>query len=315
MRLADVQFVLLYLVLPQQFFAGPIQKGKAMNWEQVTPARDTLGECPVWSAAEQALWWVDIYAPALQRLDPYTGEVRRWDLPEHVGSFAFCGDGGLLLALRSGLARFDPADGTLTRCAPAPYDIARLRFNDGRCDRTGRFWVGSMAEDGAPDAALYSHARGGGLIEQVAGVRISNGLGFSPDGRTLYHADTPTRRIEAHTLDSDGTLHGRRTFIELPPGLGLPDGAAVDADGCYWIALLHPGAVARFTPAGVLDRLLPIPVNMPTMPAFGGRDLDTLFVTSATIHLDEAGRAAEPLAGSVFALRPGVQGLPETLHG
>jgi sugar lactone lactonase YvrE len=276
-------------------------------------AKAGTGENPVWSPDEAALYWIDITAPALHRLDPATGANRSWAMPAAIGAFALMGGGRALVALRSGLAVLDLASGTLAPRAAAPYDVASCRFNDGRCDRSGRFWVGTMRESGTGPVGLYRYDRSG-LVQQADGIGQANGIAFSPDDQLLYHADTLARTISAYRFDRDhGRLGERRVFVRVAPERGKPDGAAVDAEGCYWSACHGAGMLARYRPDGTLDREILLPVSQPTMMAFGGADLDLLFVTSERHGLDAAQLAREPLAGGIFRIAAGVRGLPEPL--
>lgn len=282
--------------------------------ECVLRADALLGEGPVWSVREQVLYWVDIRAPALHRLDPATGLDQAWPMPEAIGCLALAADGGMLVALASGLARFDPAIGALERVAPIEADIPTSRLNDGRCDRQGRFWVGSM-DRSAPDrrGALYRYDPDGSLHRMLDAIEVPNSLSFSPDGGTMYFADSPTLCVQAFALDrATGALGDSRLFAACEPP-GVPDGAAIDADGCLWVAHFDGARLTRFSPEGRIDRIIEMPVDRPTACCFGGADLATLFVTSARINLDAPALARTPLAGSVFALRPGVAGLPEPL--
>jgi sugar lactone lactonase YvrE len=276
-------------------------------------AKAGTGENPVWSPDEGALYWIDITAPALHRLDPATGANRSWSMPAAIGAFALMGGGRALVALRSGLAILDFASGTVVPRAAAPYDEASCRFNDGRCDRSGRFWVGTMRESGTGSVGLYRYDRDG-LIQQADGIGQANGIAFSPDDRLLYHADTLARAIYAYPFDRErGRIGERRIFVRVASERGKPDGAAVDAEGCYWSACHGAGRLARYRPDGTLDREILLPVSQPTMMAFGGADLDTLFVTSERHGLDAAALAREPLAGGIFRIAAGVRGLPEPL--
>jgi L-arabinonolactonase len=278
------------------------------------------GECPVWSAAEGCLWWVDIDAGHLNRLDPNTGSNTVLALNEPIGSFGMRRSGGFVLALKSGiwLSGADPAE--RTGLGNPEADRPHNRPNDGRCDRSGRFWYATMRDPPDPSGAtggLYRVDAGGGVALMLDGLFVGNGIAFSPDGRTLYCAESlpAVRTIWAFDLDPDsGDLSNRRIFATTVETGGRPDGAAVDSDGCYWSCLIDGGKIARFTPAGKLDRVIEVPVPWPTMCAFGGPGLDTLYITS----LRRTGaRAAEwppqPLAGSIFACRPGVRGLPEPM--
>jgi sugar lactone lactonase YvrE len=275
-------------------------------------AKMSTGECPVWSVAEQQLYAIDIEGRALFRLDAAGGLQRCWTLPNDVGSFALREGGHALMALRDGLYDLDLATDVLVRLAEAPYDQATMRFNDGRADAAGRFWVTTMHEPRTlPAAELLCYADGR-LAVMSGGLLIGNGLAFSPDQRTLYLADTLARRIHAFDYDAaEGTLLNKRLFVELAEGDGVPDGAAVDSAGCYWAVLPRVGRLARYTPAGRLDRAIDMPVQFPTMCAFGGAQLDTLFVTSMSRNLSSADRENGLPDGSIFALRPGVTGLAE----
>jgi sugar lactone lactonase YvrE len=279
----------------------------------VLDARANLGECPVWSTVEHVLYWVDINAPALNRFDPASGENRVMPMPESIGSFALRARGGFVVALRGGLW-FARPDGTLERkIAVAPYDPARHRFNDGRCDPHGRFLVGAMNE--ARDAATAGLWR---LdcelsLERVFGdLTISNGLAFSPDGCTMYHADTPTLTIRAFDYDArTGTPTNPRVFARFGEETDRPDGAAVDSEGCYWIALYRGGKVLRLAPSGRVLDTFAVPAMCPTMCAFGGPDLATLYVTSARQQRPDDELARLPQSGGIFAMKVAVPGRPE----
>jgi len=284
-----------------------------MEVQCVVEAAADTGESPVWSEAEQALYWVDIPGCKLYRFDPSSGDNDAWDMPAPIGCVALREGGGLLVALQTGLFGFDPAQGTLQHLAEPSFDPAGARFNDGRCDRQGRFWVHSMAQP--PDSSGQLYRVGGDLCPHpmVAGLMVGNGLAFSPDGRTLYHSDShrSVQTIWAWDLDpADGTIGNRRLFATTHDVAGRPDGAAVDADGCYWTAANDGWQLIRYTPQGKVDRTIRLPVRRPTMLAFGGRGLDVIFVTSMRPGRDDP-PAEQPLAGGLFALALGIQGLPE----
>jgi sugar lactone lactonase YvrE len=232
-------------------------------------------------------------------------------------------DGSWLAGMEDGLYRIRPQeDGSLASelLSAVAHPRPTMRFNDGRCDRQGRFWAGTMFTDMGQAASVgslyrYDAAQPGPLSAQISNMIVPNGLGFSPDGRIMYLSDSHPDVQEIWALDYDidsGTPSNRRLFVDMNQHPGRPDGAAVDADGCYWICGNDAGLIHRFTPEGKLDRSLAVPVKKPAMCAFGGRDLDTLFVTS----IRPAGDISDqPLAGGVFALRPGVQGIEETPFG
>lgn len=270
------------------------------------------GEGPVWDAHSARLWWTDIPGKRLYRLDPQNGALESWDTPGRVGSFALRQAGGLVVAMEHGFALFDPLTGAMDVLAEPEHDKPDHRFNDGRCDREGRFLAGSMnlARNG-PSARLWQLDPGHGVRPLVEGLTISNGLAFTADGRGMYLVDGGMRQIFRFDYGDDGMPRNQRVFQPEGTAPGRPDGGAVDADGCYWSARWAGGCVARFTPNGQLDRLIRLPVSQVTMCAFGGSDLGILFITTACEGMGPRERAAEPLAGSVFACRPGVRGLPE----
>ncbi|PAA42068.1 gluconolactonase [Pseudomonas fragi] len=292
-----------------------------MTAELILDARNATGESPVWSIAEQALYWVDIPAKRLHRWSPADGKEHSWQASQMLACIAQTGHGSWIAAMENGLFAITPhVDGSLDSrlLASVTHALPGMRFNDGRCDRQGRFWAGTMVMDmaaGAPVGAMYRYNAGQTepLKAQLPGLIVPNGLAFSPDGKTLYLSDShpDVQKIWAFDYDTDtGTPHNRRLFVDMGEHPGRPDGAAVDAEGCYWICGNDAGLIHRFTPQGKLDRSLTVPVKKPAMCAFGGADLDTLFVTS----IRPAGDLADqPLAGGVFALRPGVKGLPEPL--
>jgi len=290
----------------------------------VAPAR--LGESPFWHPDEAALYWCDIPGRALHRWVPTTARHDVWTLDAEPGCVVPLPGGRLLLAQRDGLWRFNPADGARQRLAPPPYDPKQERFNDGKADPQGRLWVGTIYEPRtAPRAALYRWS--GGPMQRMAGdVTVSNGLAFSPDGRTMYWSDTTSHRIYALDFDgSDGTLSRQRVFAEFAlraPGAelagygGRPDGAAVDVEGAYWVAMYEGQRLLRLSPGGERLCEVPLPVRCPTMPCFGGADLRTLYVTTAREGRPPEELAAQPLAGCVLALAVDVPGLPVSFaHG
>lgn len=277
-----------------------------------------LGESPRWSASEQRLYWVDIDGQKIHRTDPATGTDEIMQLDQQVGCVALRAGGGLVAALEDGCALIDSWG-----AAPRPFGPAVLadkpaqRFNDGCVDGDGRLWVGSLTSDKAnPVAALYRLDPDGTLTEIFGGLGTSNGAAFSPDGRIFYHADTPTHAIRAYAVDpATGALGAGRIFHQFAHGNGRPDGAAVDTEGCYWSALWDGWRVVRLSPAGELLQTIDLPVQRPTMIAFGGADMRTAFVTSAGKNLSEDERKAQPHAGGVFSFRVDVPGLAQPMFG
>lgn len=278
----------------------------------IFPVQNVLGEGILWDSRRQVLWWTDIQSRRLYRHDWLRADTRILDTPERVGSFGLVADSErLITAFESGIALYDTHDGAVSWLARRP-DPA-VRFNDGRVDRQGRFWSGTMAEadETAASGCLYSVDSRFGTRCQLTGIRISNSLCMSPDGKQLYFADSPTRTIRVFELNEpEGTLGASRIFAQTPAGAD-PDGAAIDADGCLWSAHWGAGCVVRYTPEGRIDRTLRVPASQPTCVCFAGPDLDMLCVTTARIGLTEAALLGEQNAGDVFLYRVGVQGLPE----
>lgn len=284
----------------------------AFQVEVAAPGADRLGECPLWDERECMLWWVDSRWPAAKRLDPANGAVMMLVLPEVVGSIALRENGGLLAATKSGLHLLDAASGALEAKANPEQDLPDNRFNDGRCDRAGRFWAGTMSDvNRDPVGSLYRFDAGFECAKLRNAVIIPNSLAFSPDGRSMYFADTLRHTIWSYDYDpASGAATRERVFVDT--GSGRPDGSCVDAQGCLWNAEYGAGRLVRYTPAGKVDRVIGLPVTNPTCCCFGGDDLGTLYVTTATQRLAPEDLAKQPLAGSLLALRPGVQGLAES---
>jgi sugar lactone lactonase YvrE len=289
---------------------------KILSAELALRHEDALGECPLWDDRQQALWWVDIRGPGLHR---WTGDgaPQSWSFDEPVGSIAFTNDGALLLAMQAAVRRFDPAAGTLTEFARPAKEPATNRFNDGRCDRAGRFWVGTMSDGPRePVGSLYRVDPDGKCKRQFGDVVVPNSLAWSPDNRTMYYSDTHRHTLWSFEFDlASGKLGRKRVFADLSPHKGRPDGSAVDSEGCLWNCEYGAGQVLRYTPAGLVDRIVQLPAMNTTCCAFGGADLRTLYITTARQRLTPEQLAQQPLAGSVFAIRTEVAGLPEARFG
>ncbi len=277
--------------------------------------QDRLGESPVWSVREQALWWVDIHRPAIMR-GPLQGVADEWELIGNVGSIGLRRGGGVVAATRHGFSAFNEV-GRQQELTQPIAGLPNLRFNDGKVDARGRFWAGTVQEKRVVGlAGLYRLDPDGSCRQMVSGITVSNGLAWSPDGRTMYLACSHARTVWAYDFDMDEGVPGaRRSFASFDTTNGVPDGATVDSAGCYWIAHFDGARLTRFTPSGTIDRVVPMPVPRPTSCAFGGPELATLYVTSARFGLDGAALAAAPDSGSVFALRPGVGGIVEPEFG
>jgi sugar lactone lactonase YvrE len=278
--------------------------------------RVQLGECPVWDADGQVLFFVDIKGMALHRFHPATGEHAVVTMPEEIGCIGLRKGGGFIAGFRSGLWLLDAQGGREALLADNPEDQRTSRFNDGRVDPAGRFLAGTIDEpkDGAK-AHLYRIDRRG-LATLAGGLLTSNGVAFSPDGRTLYHSDTPTFTVWRYAYDpASGEATDKALFARLEPtetDRGRPDGAAVDAEGCYWTALFEGGRIQRYAPDGGLLAEYPVPARCPTMVCFGGPELKTLYVTSARTGRSGDELKAFPHSGSLFSMPVDVPGLPET---
>ncbi len=286
-----------------------------MTIETVLDAHATIGESATWVAAEAALYWIDVKAPALHRYRPDDGATRTWPVTSDIGGFALTGDGGALVALREGLYRLDLDSGALHSLAPPPFDTALFRFNEGACDANGRFWVGVMFDPLAGASApqpgrLHSFTLDGGLRDEPDAAELHNGMAWSADGATFFLSHSNKRQIIAFDYDvAGGRIANRRVFATIPEELGIPDGAAIDTEGGYWSALHGGGKLRRFRPDGTVDRDIDLPVSQPTMPAFGGEDLATLYVTTASDNMSAADKAREPLAGALLRLDAGARGV------
>lgn len=284
--------------------------------ELLLDARNGTGESPVWHAAEQALYWVDIPARTLHRWSAADGAFTQWSAPEMLACIAAHPAGGWIAGLESGLFHLTTGPGSTLQSqqlASVEHALPGMRFNDGRCDRHGRWRAGTMLMDmGANRAVGRVYALTGNALSMLVGdMLVPNGMAFSPDGRTMYLSDSHPLQQKVWAFDYDtatGQPSKRRLFVDMTALPGRPDGAAVDADGCYWVCGNDAGLVHRFTPDGRLDQSLPVPVKKPAMCAFGGAGLETLYVTSIRPGGDISD---QPLAGGVFALHPGVRGLPE----
>jgi L-arabinonolactonase len=280
----------------------------------IIPAGDAVGEGVLWDQRRQALWWTDIERSRLYCYDWQQRHCQLLPAPERVGSFGLVAGSNLLItAFASGIAFYDPVSQAVEWLARPAADQPRVRFNDGRVDRHGRFWSGTMM-DGMPKlpvGELYSYDARQGLRSHVSGVLITNGLCTSPDGSLLYFADSPTRTIAVYDVhEPDGRLGAARLFAQTEDP-AVPDGATIDAEGCLWSAQWGGARVVRYAPDGRIDLALDVPVSQLTCVAFGGPALDLLFVTSARAYLDEAALRGQPHAGDVFVYQTPFRGLPE----
>jgi sugar lactone lactonase YvrE len=282
--------------------------------EHLLAVQNELGEGPVWDAEDQVLYWVDIYGQAFYRFSPATGDLRKIEVGVQVGALAPRISGGLVMATRRGFALWDEQSAALAFLADPEADHPETRFNDGAVDPAGRFWAGTMLEgseewDKAP-GNLYRLDPDHSVTRMDTGFAISNGIGWSPDWKTMYFTDSPRQVIYAYDYDLlTGAIENRRPFIQTPGELSVPDGLTVDSEGCIWSARWGGWRVIRYDPQGKQEREISLPVQYPTSCTFGGAALDELYITSAATALSASKRVEQPFAGDVFRIKPGIKGL------
>ncbi|MGZ8289059.1 MAG: SMP-30/gluconolactonase/LRE family protein [Telluria sp.] len=294
-----------------------------MTEHQIEVAYDApmnVGECPLWHPVESCLYWVDIAGFTIHRLNHLTGTHDEWRMPSEPTALALNAAGGLVVAMRAGFFQFNPQDGSLAEIAPAPYDTTTTRFNDGRVDAAGRFWVGTIYEPRDQQAAqMYCLEKGELKLKWSGGMTVSNGLAFSLGATSMYHADTTSHRVDRYDFDAaTGTASHPSRFQQFSTDKsrnygGRPDGAAVDSEGAYWVAMIEGSRLLRFSPEGELVREVKLPLRCPTMMAFGGDDLRTLFITSLG-HRPADEIAAYPLTGRLLSLKVDVAGRVENAY-
>jgi sugar lactone lactonase YvrE len=287
---------------------------RTLDAEVVVPAQCELAEGPVWDAARGLLRWVDILPGHVHALDPTAGAHTWFDAGDPVGTVGLTRGGGLVLALVDGFALADHDGQHLRRVPGFAVDRTVVRFNDGKPDPWGNFCAGTMAwqEEGGPPCSLYRLSPDGEVTELFGEVGLSNGLDWSDDRRVFYFADSPSGGVDVFDTDpGSGTLSGRRRFVSV--SAGLPDGLTLDAEGCLWLAVWGSGELRRYTPDGILDSVVRLPVSQVTSAAFGGTDLGTLYITTARENFTPADLREQPHAGDIFACTPGTPGRPPYL--
>jgi sugar lactone lactonase YvrE len=281
-----------------------------MNCELAFDVRLELGEGPLWDDRTQRLLFVDIMRGHIHEFDPASGRDRIVNVGRPVGCIALTEKGDWIAAASDGFYRVDPRSGGVVRMVAIEAELRDNRMNDGYVDARGRFWAGTMGMGGAREKGTLYRLDPDGRVRRMLGpVSISNGLDWSPDNRTFYYTDLALSRIDQFDFDlATGSIKNRRPFVEFPVEIGYPDGLIVDAEGFVWVALWEGGSLHRYSPDGRLDLIVPVPASQTTKCAFGGKDLQDLYVTSAWVGLDAAARAQQPHAGSLFRVRPGVSG-------
>jgi L-arabinonolactonase len=285
--------------------------------EVVRDIPNVLGECPLWHAVEKALYWVDTRNPAIHRLNS-NGAFEVWPMPARLGSLVFRRGGGLIAGMQNGFCAVDLTTGRIEHLVDPEPEYPANRLNDGKCDRRGRYWCGTLDSFQAePTGSLYRLDTDFSCHKMDTGFITPNGTAFSPDDRKMYFGDSRGETVWVYDFDlDDGVIANRRVFISTRELPGRVDGATIDADGCYWTAMVHDWSVVRWDPKGRMDRRIKLPVRHPTMCGFGGVNLDILYVTTASNMMLKEERRAQPLAGCLFAIHGlGVCGVPEPLFG
>ncbi len=278
---------------------------------------DSLGESPLWEPETQMFYWVDINRRLIHHLDPATGEVTDWPCHTEPGCIGRADYGRLIVGLRDGFHYFNPSTGVFDLITDPEPDKPKNRLNDGKLDRAGRLWAGTMQDPNPdePEGALY-RLEDRTATQVLDGIRIPNALCWSPDSKTMYFADTRARAIWAYDFDLvTGEMANQRSLVDLSDQPGRPDGATVDSEGGVWSAEYGGHRVVRYTPAGVVDEIIDLPVANATCPAFGGPDMKTLYITTASQRLTEEEVKEQPLAGGLFACEVNVAGLVEPVFG
>lgn len=284
-----------------------------MPCETVVNDRALTAESPLWSVREGALYWIDTWRERVYRLHVASGKRDDWGVPAKIAAVATRAGGGLVVAMKTGIGFLDPSTGAVEMIVNPEPGLPDHRLNDGKTDRGGRFWFGSMEENGTqPVGKLYRFSPDRTVAAMDDDYVLPNGPAWSPDDRRMYLADSRRSCIYVYDFDAgSGSVRNRRVFATVPKENGMPDGATVDAEGYVWSACASAGKIARYRPDGQVDRFVELPVARPTSVMFGGDDLKTLYITTAASRLDEAALAAQPLAGAILSVRTDVPGLPE----
>jgi sugar lactone lactonase YvrE len=279
--------------------------------QNILEARARLGECPMWDSNNKLLYWVDIFNHRVHQFNPATGKDLFFDVGDVVGAIATAGKDRLIMVLRRHLAFLNTNTGEVTPILEIEVNLPNNRLNDGKCDAQGRFWFGSMCTSEKPHASLYRYDADGSLRMMETGLTISNGLGWSPDQKTFYLSDSPHQKIYAYDFNSvTGSIINRRVFVDLTDESFYPDGLTIDSQGNIWSAMWDGWCVIRFNPQGEEILRINLPVQLPTSCTFGGEDLQTLYITTASVGLSQGEIEKSFYSGDLFALQTDVRGLP-----
>jgi L-arabinonolactonase len=277
----------------------------------VYPSRNIIGEGPLWNVKEQAIYWLDIDGKKIQRFYPETGKYEFFDMPVKVCLMAFREMGGMICGTEDGIYFWDPDTQKMDFITHPEKGKKEARFNDGKVDRKGRLWAGTMTYEGAT-SALYRMDADLCISKMVPDVTIANGVGWSPDNRTMYFVDSIRYVINAFDYDlATGMISNQRPFVQMDAEFGIPDGLTVDSEGYVWCAIYGAWKVMRYDPTGKVTAEIKMPVSKPSSCMFGGKDLNELYITSISEGLSEAEKVKEPMAGDLFMINTEVKGLPE----
>lgn len=283
----------------------------------VLDTKSVLGEGPIWNDETHQLYWVDIERRQLHLYTPGVDKLQSFPTEERIGTVVPIASGGALVALQNGIFSMDLSNGDMTLINNPLDTVSNVRFNDGKCDPVGRFWVGSMTMNGETgSASLYVMNDRHEVKKVLDNVTISNGIAWSLDQKTMYYIDTPTMQIRAFDYDvATGDISNPRVVVSVPEGAGAPDGMTIDEEGMLWVGMWGGSAVARFNPEnGELMQKIEVPAPNVTACAFGGKDLDTLYITTATQGMNAEQLKQYPKAGGLFAAVPGVKGVPANFY-
>jgi sugar lactone lactonase YvrE len=313
MKYTFISICLLFCAIGLNGFQ-PVEDLKAAL---VLDARAMLGEGAIWHPVNKQLYWVDIEGKALHCFDPATNEDKQFAVGSRIGTVVPVRSGGALVALQSGIHSINMKTGKLTFIANPLPDTINLRFNDGKCDPSGRFWVGTLALDSRKKGAmLYRMNKDKSIRVMLDSVTISNGIVWTADKKTMYYNDTPTGTIQAFDYnDKEGTISNGRVVVRIPKGGGGPDGMTIDADGNLWVALWGSGTVGKYNPhTGELLQRIIVPAPNVSSCAFGGKNFETLYITTARAWMSQEKLQQFPLSGGLFSVKPGVRGVPATFY-
>ena len=284
-----------------------------MNFQALIRCHNDLGEGPIWDTREGALFWLDINQAKIQRYDPRSKDVKVFDMPMRVTALGLRQRGGFVAVTEKGFHFWDGKSTALEFISHPEEGKAEARFNDGKVDRAGCFWAGTMDARNAT-SALYRLDADLSVRRMEEGITISNGIGWSPDNRKMYYADSLRYAVYEFSFDlKTGRINERKVFLQVEPEFGVPDGLTVDSQGYVWIAFYDGWKVVRYTPNGKEDARVALPVARPTCPAFGGGELDQLYVTTAIDGLLEKELEQQPQAGNLFVIEAGVKGVAEPM--